>query len=415
MGVDVCARSQEVLSATRALSVVAKLVGHRQTQQVKGKREAAPISESCIENAMRVASDAAAIKLSEETMEVSTAMRTAFTEEYQLKIPVASAGMAFVARANLVAAVSASGGIGVLGATAMPAALLEKEIAAIRATTDRSFGVNFIPRFGVAEQVGLCARLKVPVVSFFWDSPEKAWIDELHAAGTKIWMQVGSVEEAVHAVGMGADLIVVQGIEAGGHNRSTAATFTLVPAVVDAISPVPVLAAGGIADGRGVVAAIALGAEGVWVGTRFLASTEADAHEGYKARLVQAGVDGTKRHWVFGLDFPNASVRGLRNRIVIDHEGADQPPPYEGLDATNLPQIGTADVFGQAVPLAKYTGLPPTSGATGDLEEMSLLAGESVGLITEVLSAADVARRFADEINAAKRRIDDRYESQPDV
>jgi len=234
-------------------------------------------------------------------------MSTAFTEEYELDIPVASAGMAFVARAKLVAAVSAAGGMGVLGGTAMPPALLEQEIAAVRAATDRCFGVNFIARFCQPEHIALCANLRVPIVSFFWDNPERAWVDELHAAGTRVWMQVGSVDEAVGAVEMGADLVIAQGIEAGGHNRSTAATFCLVPAVVDMIAPVPVLAAGGIADGRGVVAAVALGADGAWIGTRFLASVEADAHRDYKARLVDACVDATARHWVFGLDFPGCA------------------------------------------------------------------------------------------------------------
>ncbi len=332
-------------------------------------------------------------------------MRTAFTDQYQLKIPVANAGMAFVARADLVVAVSASGGFGVLGGTAMPPAILEREIAAIRASTDRSFGVNFIPRFGVSEQVSLCASLRVPVVSFFWDDVESGWVDELRGAGTKIWVQVGSVDEALRAVKSGADLIVVQGSAAGGHNRSSAETFTLVPTVVDAIAPVPVLAAGGIADGRGVVAAIALGAEGAWVGTRFLASAEADAHEQYKAKLLKASVDGTVRHWVFGLDFPNAQVRGLRNRIVAEHEGADQPPPYEGLEPSTLPEVGTTDLFGQSIPLVKYTGIPPTSKTTGDLEQMSLLAGESVGLINYVASASEIVRRLAEEIDTATRQI----------
>ena len=338
-------------------------------------------------------------------------MRTAFTEEYQLNIPIASAGMAFVARADLVAAVSASGGIGMLGGTAMPPDVLEQEIAAVRASTNRCFGVNFIPRFGVSEQIGLCAILRVPVVSFFWDAPESAWVDELHAVGTRVWMQVGSMDEAAHAVETGADLVIVQGIEAGGHNRSTAGTFTLVPAVADAIAPVPVLAAGGVADGRGVLAAIALGAEGAWVGTRFLASSEADAHESYKERVAKAGVDGTSRHWTFGLDFPNAPVRGLRNQIVADHIGADQPPPYEGLDPDTLPEVGTADLFGQTVPLLKYTGLPPTSRATGDLEQMSLLAGESVGLIRDIPSAAEIVHRFVEEIDTAIHRISSREPS----
>ena len=342
-------------------------------------------------------------------------MRTSFTDQYQLKIPVASAGMAFVARAELVAAVSASGGMGVLGGTAMPPALLEQEIAAIRASTDRCFGINFIPRFTTSEQISLCANLKIPVVSFFWDTPESGWVDELGDAGTRIWVQVGSVDEALHAAEIGAGLIIAQGIEAGGHNRSTAGTFALVPSVVDAVAPIPVLAAGGIADGRGVVAALALGAEGAWIGTRFLASTEADAHQGYKTKLVEASVDGTTRHWVFGLDFPNAPVRGLRNRIVTEHEGADQPPPYKGLDPAKLPEIGATELFGQSIPLLKYTGIPPTPKTTGDLEQMSLLAGESVGLINDLPSASEITKRLAEEIGTSVRRISVHSSSPPTI
>lgn len=325
---------------------------------------------------------------------------TPLTTEYGLDMPIVSAGMAFVARAPLVAAVSAAGGMGVLGATAMPVELLGAEIAAIRSHTDRPFGVNFIPRFGAAEQVSLCAQSEVPVVVFYWDAPEPGWVDELHAAGTKVWIQVGSVEEATTAVGRGADLVIVQGIEGGGHNRSTAGTFALVPAVVDAIAPVPVLAAGGIADGRGIVAALALGAAGAWIGTRYVASAEADAHAEYKQRILDAGVADTVRHWIFGFDFPGASVHGLRNQIVAEHEGADLPFPYDGLDPATLPQVGVANLFGQEVPMAKYMGFPPSAAATGDLEQMSLLAGESAGLVASVESAADITHRLAAEAEA---------------
>ncbi len=320
---------------------------------------------------------------------------TSFTTDYGLDWPVVSSGMAFVARAPLAAAVSGAGGLGVLGAAAMPPELLEAEIATIRSTTDRTFGVNFIPRFGAAEQVELCAASAVPVVSFYWDPPEDAWVDRLHEAGSRVWIQVGSPEEAMAAVDQGADLVIVQGIEGGGHNRSVAGTFTNVPAVVDAIGPVPVLAAGGIADGRGVAAALALGAAGVWVGTRYLTSHEADANAGYQERVLASGVADTTRHDTFGFDFPGAGVRGIRNRIVVEHEG--QVAPYEGLDPESQPRVGTANLFGQEVPMVRYMGFPPTAAAEGDLEEMSLLAGEAAGLIHELESAADITTRLGRE------------------
>ncbi len=330
---------------------------------------------------------------------------TSFTTEYGLDWPVVSSGMAFVARAPLAAAVSGAGGLGVLGATAMPTELLEAEVASIRASTDRTFGVNFIPRFGAAEQVAFCASAEVPVVSFYWDPPEDGWIDQLHAAGSRVWVQVGSPEEAVAAVDQGADLVIVQGVEGGGHNRSVAGTFTNVPAVVDAVAPVPVLAAGGIADGRGVAAALTLGAAGVWVGTRYLTSHEADANAGYQARVLASGVADTVRHDTFGFDFPGAGVRGIRNRIVAEHEG--QVAPYEGLDPESQPRIGTANLFGQEVPMVRYMGFPPTAAAEGDLEQMSLLAGEAAGLITELEPAADITVRLGREAADILARVAD--------
>jgi NAD(P)H-dependent flavin oxidoreductase YrpB (nitropropane dioxygenase family) len=212
-------------------------------------------------------------------------MRTRLSEEYGLSVPVVAAGMAFIARAPLAAAVSAAGGLGTIGASAMPPELLEAEIAAVRAVTDRPFAVNIIPRFAGPELIAAAAAAGVPVVTFFWDDPDPAWLETLHDAGTHVWFQVGSPAEAVAAVDAGADAVVAQGIEAGGHNRSVAGTMTLVPAVTDAVA-VPVIAAGGVADGRGLAAVLALGADGALLGTRFIMSAEADAAAAYRERIA---------------------------------------------------------------------------------------------------------------------------------
>src|ERR1700716_140879 len=127
-----------------------------------------------------------------------------------------------------------------------------------------------------------------------------------------------------------------------GHNRAAAATFSLLPAVIDAVPSVPVVAAGGIADGRTVAAALALGADAVWVGTRLLASFEAYAHPQYKDQVVAAGVEDTARHLIFGPEFPDASTRGLRNRIVREWERRDDPPPYRVVPDSELSVIGQA-------------------------------------------------------------------------
>jgi NAD(P)H-dependent flavin oxidoreductase YrpB (nitropropane dioxygenase family) len=327
-------------------------------------------------------------------------LQTRFTREYDVELPVISAGMAFVARAPLAAAVSAAGGLGTLGATGMPVELLKAEIAAIRAETERPFGVNFIPRFIETAHIVAAAAARVPVVTFFWDEADPAWIATLQQAGTRVWIQVGSPERALQAVASGADAVIAQGYEAGGHNLAVAGTIALVPAVVDAVAPVPVFAAGGIADGRGLVAALALGADAAVFGTRFVACEEADAHPGYQQRIVDAEVDATTRHMVFGFDFPDAAVRGIRNAIVREYEGNDDPPPYHGSAPDSQPVIGTASMFGQEMPMARFMGLPPTSAATGDLEQMSLLAGESAGLIRDVPTAAEIVARVAQEARA---------------
>lgn len=328
-------------------------------------------------------------------------INTSFTNTYGCTWPIVSAGMAFVARAPLAAAVSEGGGFGMLGATAMPPELLDAEIAAIRAATENPFGVNFIPRFGAAEQIALCIERDISVVSFYWDPPENDWVEDIHEAGGAVWIQVGSIDEAVDAVSLGADLLIVQGVEGGGHNRSTASTFTLLPGVIDAVGTAPVLAAGGIADGRGLAAALSLGAVGGWIGTRFVASVEADAHAEYKDRITGASIESTLRHTTFGFDFPDASVRGLRNTVVNEFEG--QESPYAGLDPETLPVVGTANLFGQEVPMAKFTGFPPTAAATGDLDQMSLLAGEAAGLITSLSSAGDITRSIGLEAETILR------------
>ncbi len=215
--------------------------------------------------------------------------------------------------------------------------------------------------------------------------------------GVKVWMQVGSLDEARTAVDAGCEVLVAQGYEAGGHNRSTASLCSLLPNIVDVVDPVPVLAAGGIADGRGVAAALALGADGVWIGIRLLASDEANAHDEYKRRVIEASVHDTTRHFIFRPDFPNASVRGLRNDIVREWDRDDDPPPYQRMNRDELPVIGEAEIFGQKMPLTKFMGFPPTPGFSGDFEQMSLLAGESVGLTNDIRPATEIVNKMMSE------------------
>src|SRR5258708_38090646 len=215
-------------------------------------------------------------------------LRTRLTEAYGLEVPFIGAGMGFVTTPPLVAAVSNAGGMGTLGAALVPPDRLRELIGVTRARAGGRLGVNLITQFTEDAQLDVCIEERVSVVSFFWNDPPEVFIRRLQAAGVKVWMQVGSLQDAQEAVRCGVDAVVVQGTEAGGHNCSTGTVLSLVPAVVDAIAPVPVIAAWGIADGRGVVAALALGGEAVWVGTRLGASQEAYAHDEYKRRIVEA-------------------------------------------------------------------------------------------------------------------------------
>jgi NAD(P)H-dependent flavin oxidoreductase YrpB (nitropropane dioxygenase family) len=181
----------------------------------------------------------------------------------------------------------------------------------------------------------------------------------------------------------------VQGTEAGGHNRSTATVLALVPAVVDAIAPVPVIAAGGIADGRGVVAALALGADAGWVGTRLVASLEANAHDEYKRRIVEAEAADTVCTTIFGPEWPHQPMRVIRNRVVNEWITREQEVIYSP-EPTEL--IGQTILAGKPVPLPTFSSLPPTPDATGDLEEMALIAGESAGIVKEIKPAGEIVQ-----------------------
>src|SRR5262245_13129789 len=219
---------------------------------------------------------------------MNNGIETRFTREYGVEHPIALAPMAFVGTApSLAIAVCQAGGVGSLAAGPLPAEMVRGLIQAVRGTTDRPFNMNFISILVNEAQIQTCIDERVPIVSFHWGHPPQDFIVRLRDVGIKVWEQVGSVEAVKQAVEAGVDLIVAQGSEAGGHNYGGLPTFVLVPEVVDAVAPVPVLAAGGVATGRQVAAALMLGAAGVSVGTRFVASEEAFAHEEYKRRLVE--------------------------------------------------------------------------------------------------------------------------------
>jgi NAD(P)H-dependent flavin oxidoreductase YrpB (nitropropane dioxygenase family) len=334
-----------------------------------------------------------------------TELTTRFTEAFGLRTPIAQAGMAFVGMTpDLAIAVSNAGALGALGVGLMPAPVLAQTIAAIRAGTALPFNVNFVTGFTGEAQIDAACAARVSVVSFHWGHPPRAWIDRLHGAGVRVFEQVGSVDAAKCAVDDGIDVVVAQGQEAGGHNYGTLPTVALVPLVVDAVAPALVLASGGIADGRGLAAALMLGADGAWVGTRMVATNESAAHDGYKARLVAARGADTVSTALFGPDNPEFNpMRVLRNRVVEQwqHRVGDVPA-----DTSTLPVIGTMDLGGERVDMHKFSNLVPMRGlTTGDLDEMALLAGQGVGLVDAVAPAATVIA----EMTAQAKQMLSRY------
>jgi NAD(P)H-dependent flavin oxidoreductase YrpB (nitropropane dioxygenase family) len=238
-------------------------------------------------------------------------LETRLTREFGVRYPFVAAGMAFVSMPTLVAAVSNAGGIGVLGVAPEPPAGLQMLIRQVKALTAYPFGVDFIhdtTAFGPAvidEHIDICFAETIPLVVFHIDIPPSAWVERLQAGGAKVWMQAASVEQALEACSVGVDAIIAQGRQAGGHNKSKTRTLKLLRQVIDAIRGRMVLAAGGIADGAGVVRALANGADGVWVGTRLVASAEAYAAEEYKRRLTQAHGHATAITTAIGPEYPN--------------------------------------------------------------------------------------------------------------
>ena len=329
-------------------------------------------------------------------------LRTSLCKLLNLEAPVICAPMGpHITSLELAAEVSNAGGLGIISFGGFPPPQLRQEIRRLRTLTKKPFGVNLLLEFPVEEHVDVCVEERVPVISFFWGDPSP-YVERAHAAGLKVIDQVGSVEAAKRSAGAGVDAIIAQGVEAGGHIAGQVSTMVLVPRVVDAVSPVPVAAAGGIADARGLVAALALGAAGVVLGTRFLATPEAAAHPVYKQKVVEATEEDTVRTTLFGRGWPNAPHRTLRTAFV-DEWLKDEARGSE--QRADEPVIGESIFGGERVPLQRFAGLPPTTEATGDIESMGLLAGQSVGLVTDIKPAAVIVRELAAEARAIIERL----------
>lgn len=321
---------------------------------------------------------------------------TCLTRMLDIRHPVVQAGMGGVARAELVAAVSNAGGLGMLGMVRMAPDFIREQIRRTRALTERPFGVNLIPPVapapGFETQLEVCLEERVSVVSLFWCDPAP-FVKRCHAAGVVVMLQVGSAEEARRAAAAGVDVIVAQGVEAGGHVRGQVGLLPLLPTVVEAVTPVPVIAAGGIVDGRGLAAALALGADGVWVGTRFVASEESEGHAEYKKRLLGACETDTVYTETFHVGWPpNSPHRVLRNSLT---DGGSAP-------TGPVASVRLGDRTAEVPPFGSAT---PTIHTEGHIELMANYAGQGVGLIRNVLPAAEIVELIVSEAQRIIRRL----------
>ncbi|BCJ31866.1 2-nitropropane dioxygenase [Actinocatenispora sera] len=309
--------------------------------------------------------------------------------------PVIQAPIGSAVTAELVAAVSAAGGLGMAALTWSGVARSAELIRRIRALTDRPFGANLVLAFPIGDILEVCLRERVPIISTFWGDPA-AVHDRIRTGGAMHVHTVGSVAEAARAAEVGVDVIVAQGVEAGGHVRGHTSTLTLVPAVADEVGPIPVVAAGGIADGRGLAAVLALGAQAAWIGTRFLTATEAATHSIYRQRIVDARVDETTYTTCFDVGWPDAPHRVLRNDTLRRWEQAGSPA------APHRPGEGDVIATGPGRQCLRYEDLPPLPGLSGDVEALALYAGEAAGLVHDVQPAAEIVRGIVSQASAIR-------------
>lgn len=317
-------------------------------------------------------------------------MRTRLTDVLGVEHPVMLAGMGGVSYHQLVAAVSEAGGFGCLGASTMSSEQMVEEIAATRALTNKPFGVDLLtalPEEMVANVEKIIAGGAQVFVAGLGVPLEV--IELCHEHNVLVVNMCGRVRHAVAAVEAGCDIVVAQGTEAGGHTGQIA-TMPLVPQIVDAVGDrVPVVAAGGIYDGRGLAAALALGADGVWVGTRFIATPEARAVAGYKDALLRTGEDGT----VVTRGYSGKTMRAIRNRYtreIEEHPEMLQPFPAQ------LFAAGAAGVF-------HLGGDADTPGVDPDRE--CYPAGQAVGGIQALVPAGELVRRFVAEADTVIARM----------
>jgi nitronate monooxygenase len=310
--------------------------------------------------------------------------------KFGLKYPIFNAGMGSNAAPDLAIAVSNAGGLGAIGTgTAVSAETVRERVGQVRAGTKGLFAINYLLAFEPAT-LSVALDAGAPVVQFAWGLPGAAMVAAIRKANAKMGIQISNVEGARRAIDLGADYLICQGIEAGGHVQALSALHDALPAVIAEAKAVPVLAAGGIANGAHIRRALLAGASGALLGTRFIATKEAVAHDDYKTALTRANATDTALTICFQDGWPNAPGRTLRNRTIEMWEAAGCPPPGkrpgEGDVLTTNVVTGTSK--------RRYSVGAPVPNDRGMIAELPNWAGMGVGAIRDIPSAADLVARL---------------------
>ncbi|MFC6824006.1 NAD(P)H-dependent flavin oxidoreductase [Halopelagius fulvigenes] len=325
-------------------------------------------------------------------------MDTRLTERLGIERPVVQAPVGSATCPELAAAVSEAGGLGMLAVTWRDPDDAREAVRETTRRTDAPVGVNVVldpdaSDVPASDHVEACLDVGIGIFSFsFGDAAP--FVDRIRDEGGTVLQTVGSAEEARTAVDAGVNVVVAQGWEAGGHVQSDVATMPLIPRVADAVD-VPVVAAGGISDGRGLAAALTLGADGAWLGTRFLAAEEARVHRAYRRRVVEADETETVYGTPYPDGWPGVPHRVIRNETTDRWREAGEPErgrPGEGETVARSPD---------GEPLSRYEDSLAVPGTDGDVTELPLYAGQSVGLTREVAPAATIVETLVEDARTA--------------
>ncbi|MGM9572365.1 MAG: enoyl-[acyl-carrier-protein] reductase FabK [bacterium] len=310
-------------------------------------------------------------------------LKTSICDILGIEYPIIQGGMAWVATAELAAAVSEAGGLGIIAAGNMKAEAVREEIKKLKKMTDKPYGVNIMFRSRYLDEVmNVVIEERVPVITTGAGNPGK-YVPRLKEIGTKVIPVVASVALAKRLARSGVDMLIAEGTESGGHIGELT-TMALVPQIVDAVD-IPVIAAGGIADGRGIMAAFSLGAQGVQLGTIFICAEECIAHDNFKNAVIKAGDRDTA---VTGRSTGHP-IRSLRNKLTRLYEETEK----KGASEEELEQLGIGRLR-QAV-------------IDGDVEYGAVMLGQISGLVKSIKPAKQIIKELADDVEKEKARMKD--------